>query len=379
MFESSKQFRSKGKYSYNKRNSYSSYYKKGTGFSKKQKGILVELDENYTYQTSNRTLTDISNKESKTKHKDVTEFHIIDECEDNKENCSGNTNRNKIKMNDINIIEKKENSINSNSIYELIESEKKENNYIASNKSNVDNKNNTITKTQTKPFLSLSVDALNEAFYFPKKLSNVYNYLYTQYQIQRHFLNSNNQLYPHQQSNTISSSFNSTECNQCKSFYCNGTSSSNSLLNNSNSLLSLPNQNSYQSFLSNNLSRNSITPFTYYETPHKHIFTSKTNPNWNINDINISQRPMKEIENTEVLKVNIKISEKETLVFKIRRYDDMFKTVKIFCEINKLNSKFIRPIILYIIKALNTIYGVVNMSLTEEEIETITNIYRTTK
>jgi hypothetical protein len=77
----------------------------------------------------------------------------------------------------------------------------------------------------------------------------------------------------------------------------------------------------------------------------------------------------KEKENTDILSINVKVSENESLVFKIRRYDDMFKTVKIFCEINHLDIKFIRPFILYIIKALNGIYGLYNLTLNDEEIE----------
>ena len=84
---------------------------------------------------------------------------------------------------------------------------------------------------------------------------------------------------------------------------------------------------------------------------------------------------LKEKENTDILSINVKVSEKESLVFKIRRYDEMFKTVKIFCEINHLDTKFIRPFILYIIKALNGIYGVYNLTLKDEEIEFL-NEYR---
>ena len=47
----------------------------------------------------------------------------------------------------------------------------------------------------------------------------------------------------------------------------------------------------------------------------------------------------------------------------------MFKTVKIFCEINKLDIKLIRPLIIYIIKALNSIYGIYNLRLRRDEIE----------
>ena len=82
----------------------------------------------------------------------------------------------------------------------------------------------------------------------------------------------------------------------------------------------------------------------------------------------------KEKENTDILCINIKINNNELLVFKIRRYDDMFKTVKIFCEINKLDTKYIKPLIIYIIRALNSIYGIYNLSLNENEIKFIEDL-----
>ncbi len=77
----------------------------------------------------------------------------------------------------------------------------------------------------------------------------------------------------------------------------------------------------------------------------------------------------KDKENTDILEINVKVSPEKTLTFKIRRYDDMFKTVKIFCEINNLDIKLIRPLIIYIIKALNSIYGIYNLKLKRDEIE----------
>ena len=79
-------------------------------------------------------------------------------------------------------------------------------------------------------------------------------------------------------------------------------------------------------------------------------------------------------ENTEILNVNIKISENENLIFKIRRYDDMFLTVKIFCEINQIDPKFIKPIILHLIKILNCIYSLYNINLTTNDINILKGI-----
>ena len=90
--------------------------------------------------------------------------------------------------------------------------------------------------------------------------------------------------------------------------------------------------------------------------------------------INNSNLFEKDKENTDILEINVKISEEEKLTFKIRRYDDMFKTVKIFCEINKLDIKLIRPFIIYIIRALNSIYGIYNLNLKSDEIKFLKDI-----
>ena len=45
-----------------------------------------------------------------------------------------------------------------------------------------------------------------------------------------------------------------------------------------------------------------------------------------------------------------------------------------FCEINKLDIKLIRPFIVYIIRALNSIYGIYNLNLKSDEIQFIKDI-----
>ena len=52
----------------------------------------------------------------------------------------------------------------------------------------------------------------------------------------------------------------------------------------------------------------------------------------------------------------------------------MFKTVKIFCEINKLDIQLMRPLIIYIIKALNSIFGIYNLKLKDDEIQFLKDI-----
>ena len=198
---------------------------------------------------------------------------------------------------------------------------------------------NTRNDNVNKTIIHVSDDTLKEAFFFPKKLTNMYNYIYKQFQYQYHLYN------------TIAHSLH-YNCN----IYCNH--------NNSNPSCSyLCNNNS--SFT--NTSSTTISSVTNYDTS----FSINNTNNKLVNKDNTSSpvaHSDKDKENTAVLCVSLKISAKENLVFKIRRYDDMFKTVQMFCEINNLETSFIRPLIIYVIKTMNMIYGVMNMKLTEDDI-----------
>ena len=74
------------------------------------------------------------------------------------------------------------------------------------------------------------------------------------------------------------------------------------------------------------------------------------------------------LENTEILKVNIKISNNKIIIFKLRRFDDLFLTIKIFCEINSIDEKLIKPLIIKLLCTLNTIYQIINSDLSYEAI-----------
>ena len=85
------------------------------------------------------------------------------------------------------------------------------------------------------------------------------------------------------------------------------------------------------------------------------------------------QNMYKKYENTEILEINVYILGKK-LIFKLRRYDNLFHTVRLFCEINNLDNKYIKPLISYIIIALNSIYGIMNLKLNKEEIDYLKEI-----
>ena len=243
-------------------------------------------------------------------------------------------------------------------------------------------------KTNSSGSINLSSNDLKEAYYVPRKLSTLYDMYNTQ-----------------QQPNFFERKRNSLNFNFCTTIKKPSISLSNKQNNNNNFNL---NNNfmpfNYQS--SNNLNNFNIPPssnmpissFNLFEPNNINInnipslsqcLNSNNNNHHNINknpfhnmmpqfelnqcilktQINNNNLCEKDKENTDILDIKVKVAPNKTLTFKIRRYDDMFRTVKIFCEINKLDIKLIRPLIIYIIKALNSIYGIYNLRLRRDEIE----------
>ena len=75
------------------------------------------------------------------------------------------------------------------------------------------------------------------------------------------------------------------------------------------------------------------------------------------------------VENTEILQVNVKVSKDKSVIFKLRRFDDLFLTVKLFCEINNIQEKLMKPIITKALCTLNSIYQIYNTQLDEKNIK----------
>ena len=83
-----------------------------------------------------------------------------------------------------------------------------------------------------------------------------------------------------------------------------------------------------------------------------------------------------DFENTEILRVNVKISKDKNAIFRLKRYDDVFETIKIFCEINLIDEKLIKPLIIKSLSAMNTIYQIMNCKLDDENIKLLKSIKR---
>jgi hypothetical protein len=81
-----------------------------------------------------------------------------------------------------------------------------------------------------------------------------------------------------------------------------------------------------------------------------------------------------QFENTEILRVNVKISKDKNAIFKLKRFDDVFETIKLFCEINLVDEKLIKPLIIKSLSTLNTIYQIMNCKLDNQQIKIFSNI-----
>ena len=406
---------------HNKYNKYKSRYNYPNKFS----------HYSYEYEYQNNTFYENNENNAKTKKKYLIEVNEEDYTDkiDNKENisiygnnstsstnekiCQEKTNEKSTRKNSsFNIIEEDKsysyeqeldssesntiimpNSTNHCSTNSQLYSEDKENiepniaNCNNGNYTNVINDNNLNNDFCEKNISSINLTSqdFKEAFYVPKRLNNLYN-MYSKdnpINIKELQQQSGNNNFQNLSSMPLGSSFGLNNLLNNSSILQNNPQNINNLnlLINNNSNVSnnflFSNKNINLNIHSSN-SNDSILPFNLYDSHNSNSFR-KLNSFDSFHSslktqIGGSFENEKEKENTDILDIYVKISEKKSLLFKIRRYDDMFKTVKIFCEINKLDPKLIRPFIIYIIKALNSIYGLYNLKLKSDEIKLLQDI-----
>jgi hypothetical protein len=87
-----------------------------------------------------------------------------------------------------------------------------------------------------------------------------------------------------------------------------------------------------------------------------------------------NEEEKKKDENIVILAINIKISKDKTIFFQLRKYDDMFEEIKKVCEENEIDEQINRFLPLVIMKALNSIYCIMNLKLSNKGIELLNNI-----
>ena len=371
----------KGKYSYKKQNLSQSQYNKYNRYRPRFSYTKTSSFNSHDQDTDIHTSKNTHENQKTTKCNEfiaVSEFSITLNKEtktDDKININ-TTLENSDKNDDLNIYSKSKSSINTgqNITNTPIFPDDKENCPNILNNPIYDNNlnNNQIEQedflvnsfnamnNSSASSLNLSIQDLKDVFYIPKKLNNIY----------KTYSHSNSQQIDAQQNYNLLS----TIQKQNIPLSVNNMNFNNILRTENSNLNYLLNNN----YLNTELSPQ-ISPFKLYDSSpilSKKTFNSSLDLNKAIlkTQINNFYEKEKDKENTDILEINVKLSEKKTLVFKIRRYDDMFKTVKIFCEINKLDTKLIRPFIIYIIKALNSIYGVYNLNLKSEEIRFLKDI-----
>ena len=336
-------------YQHNKYNKYKSRHTNSDTFCQN----LYEYDSSTFYKKD-------SKKIKKLKKKDLIEvneqYQINAEEQEIKENSSSHENS----TNDYQTQEKtleKSDKINTNCSYNNFDEEQDQDLNSSENNTIIFPNRNSLGRTNSQVFSEDKENIDSNIITNSPHISN---------------LNKPKNNNPKENTNSIISSL-SNECNKFNEIISQTNSLQkaqklNMLLNNNNNYLLYSHQNSQ------NLEQ--IQPFSAFDSHSSNSFHHKSSFDSFRSSIKSGSiiENEREKENTDILEIHVKISKKEKLVFKIRRYDDMFKTVKIFCEINKLDIKLIRPLIIYIIKALNSIYGIYNLKLKSDEIQFIKDL-----
>lgn len=112
-----------------------------------------------------------------------------------------------------------------------------------------------------------------------------------------------------------------------------------------------------------NLSENELKTAYYKPKNYKEATTTKNE--------NIKKD---EDENIVILEINVKISKDKSVDLKLKKYDDMFEVVRECCKKNEISDNYANYFIYTIIKALNSIYGINNLKLNNEEIKVIQDL-----
>ena len=141
---------------------------------------------------------------------------------------------------------------------------------------------------------------------------------------------------------------------------------------NNSSLIFFDNNNSDKQKIENipkiNLSENEIKSAYFKPKKCKDISSAKNeNNDKNAND------------NINILEIFVKISKDKTIDFKLKKNDDMFQIAKDVCKKNELKEDYVNFFVYTIIKALNSIYGIYNLYLNEEEIKILMNLKKKCK
>ena len=95
---------------------------------------------------------------------------------------------------------------------------------------------------------------------------------------------------------------------------------------------------------------------------------------FNVNSRNTKITNSTIFENTLILSVKIKVDKDKFVFYNLRKYDDLFISMKLFCKLNHINEILVKCLIIQILKTLNNVYKISNYLLTQRDINYLFNI-----
>ena len=154
----------------------------------------------------------------------------------------------------------------------------------------------------------------------------------------------------------------SSNSNSRKQSYCENNNNENNEDNKDSSIIVLESNSLEKSKIDNvpkiNLSENELKEAFFKPKNFKENSVTK-----------IENNNKEKNENIIILDISVKISKDKIINFKLRKYDDMFQVIDKTCQEYEIDKNYTNFFAYYIIKALNSIYGIYNLNLKEEEIK----------
>ena len=123
--------------------------------------------------------------------------------------------------------------------------------------------------------------------------------------------------------------------------------------------------------------KNKTLIFNLKNTFHSRIPISNQMEQYNKFNVSFNNNSLinsKIFENTIILCVKFKVSSNKVISFSLRRFDNLFISMKSFCEYNDINKKLTKILIIKVLEALNNIYMINNYLLSGREINYLMNI-----
>ena len=161
----------------------------------------------------------------------------------------------------------------------------------------------------------------------------------------------------------------STNSNPRRNSFCEINYESNEINKNNNDI-EINNQQKSDIIQKLNLSENILKSAYFVPKSYKDNNIITKNKEAEVHN----EEEKKKDENILILAINIKISKDKTIFFQLRKYDDMFEEIKKVCEENEIDGQINRFLPIVIMKALNSIYCLMNLKLSNEGIELLNNI-----